>query len=275
MTVDGTSGRPARQSSATDPSGTVFDVQRYAIHDGGGIRTLVFLKGCPLRCPWCHNPEGQRKAPEVMRYADGSTKTAGRRWSVQELVRTVERDTIFYDESGGGVTVSGGDPLLQPDFLRAFLAACKARELRTAVETSGYAPWPHVERVLPFVDLWLYDLKLMDPERHRRWTGVANRRILDNLQRLNAAGARVIVRVPVVPGVNDDRENLEATARFVAGLGGVEEVHLLPYHRTALSKYERLGLPYALAQTPEPTAAEMEGYAAIVRGFALRTKVGG
>jgi len=255
--------------------GMVFDIQRYALHDGAGIRTLVFLKGCPLRCPWCHNPEGQQKRQQVMRYQDGSQKIAGRRVSVRDLVREVEKDTIFFDQSGGGVTISGGDPLLQPQFLMELLQACKGHDLRTAVETSGYARWEDVERIAPFVDLWLFDLKLMDPERHRRWTGVSNRRILANLRSLALRGASVIVRIPVVPGVNDDRENLEATGRFVRSLGTVGEVHLLPYHRAGLSKYERLGVAYSLEATPEPTAEEMAGLAAIVEACGLRTKIGG
>lgn len=255
--------------------GMVFDVQRYALHDGAGIRTLVFLKGCPLRCPWCHNPEGQQKRQQVMRYQDGSEKIAGRKVSVEQILREVEKDTIFFDQSGGGVTISGGDPLLQPTFLAELLRAFKGHELRTAVETSGYARWEDVARVAPFVDLWLYDLKLMDPERHRRWTGVSNRRILANLGRLAASGARVIVRIPIVPGVNDDQENLEATGRFVAGLGTIGEVHLLPYHRAALSKYERLSMPYSLGDTPEPTGEQMEELAAILQACGLRTKIGG
>ncbi len=255
--------------------GMVFDIQRYALHDGAGIRTLVFLKGCPLRCAWCHNPEGQQKRPQVLRYENGTEKIAGRRMRVDEVLREVEKDTIFYDESGGGVTFSGGDPLVQPGFLLELLKACKGHDLRTAVETSGYARWEDVAPVAPYVDLWLYDLKLMDPERHRRWTGVSNRRILSNLEQLAASGAHVIVRIPLVPGVNDDRQNLEATGRFVASLGSVGEVHLLPYHRAGMSKYERLGVDYTLGDTPEPAAEAMERLAAILQEWGVRTKIGG
>ncbi len=255
--------------------GMIFDIQRYALHDGAGIRTLVFLKGCPLRCPWCHNPEGQQKGQQVMRYEDGTEKVAGRRMGVEDVLREVEKYTIFYDQSGGGVTFSGGDPLLQPGFLRELLKACKAHDLSTAVETSGYARWEDVAEVAPLVDLWLYDLKLMDPERHRTWTGVSNRRILRNLEGLAAAGARLIVRIPVVPGVNDDRANLEATGRFVAQLDAIAEVHLLPYHRAGMSKYDRLGMDYTLDDTPEPGEEEMERLAAIVQESGVRTKIGG
>ncbi len=256
-------------------AGMIFDIQRYALHDGAGIRTLVFLKGCPLRCPWCHNPEGQEKQSQVMRYENGTEKVAGRRMRVDEVLREVEKDTVFYDESGGGVTFSGGDPLLQPGFLLALLKASKAHDLRTAVETSGYARWEDVEPLAPFVDLWLYDLKLMDDARHRKWTGVSNARIHENLRRLTTSGARVIVRIPLVPGVNDDRENLAATGRFVASLGAVGEVHLLPYHRAGMSKYERLGMPYTLGDTLEPPAEEMQRLAAILQEWGVRTKIGG
>jgi len=255
-------------------SGTIFDIQRYALHDGHGIRTLVFLKGCPLRCAWCHNPEGQERRPQVLRYADGEEKVAGRTATADEVLAEVERDTLFFDESGGGVTFSGGDPLMQPGFLLALLRAAKAHDLGTAVETAGYARWQDVDGVRPYVDRWLYDVKVFDDARHREWTGVSNRRILQNLRRLALAGARVTVRIPLVPGVNDDEANLLATGRFLLKLG-LDEVHLLPYHRAGLGKYERLGRAYALLDLREPSADEMARHAEVLERCGLKTRIGG
>ena len=303
-----------------DPTGVVFRIARYSVHDGPGIRTTVFLKGCPLRCLWCHSPESQRRPPELLVHpdrcigcgtcltvcphhaavridgrADGRSvpgpscvacgtcvascpqrarQVVGWRATVAQVLTEIEKDRSFYDESAGGVTFSGGEPLAQPGFLRALLAACRARDIRTAIETSGYAPRSAFAAIQPFVDLFLYDVKLMDDRRHRAATGVSNRRVLSNLQALVADGARPRLRIPLVPGVNDDADNLQAVGRFVRTLG-MNEVDLLPYHRAGLAKYARLNRPYLLADTPEPTTVDIDRAKDLFRQSGVSAHVGG
>lgn len=238
---------------------TLFDVQRYCVHDGPGIRTVVFMKGCPLRCLWCHNPEGLSPEPETV---DGILK--GRRVTISELVTEVLRDKPFFDESGGGVTVSGGEPLMQADFTAAFLAACRKAGLHTAIETCGESTWEKFRAVLEQSDLLLFDLKHMDSAEHRRLTGAPNERILSNLLKFRVEFATpLIVRIPVVPGFNDSEENIRRTTEFVAPLHP-QAVHLLPYNRLAQDKYERMGLPYQSGNLPVPPAAEMAKLKTIV-----------
>jgi pyruvate formate lyase activating enzyme len=228
--------------------GTLFDIKRFAIHDGPGIRTTVFLKGCPLRCPWCHNPEGQNPDPETVIRAipveDGSRpvpdKTIGRLMSVEEVVEEIEKDVLFFDESGGGVTFSGGEPLAQPEFLEALLDACKQRNLHTCLDTSGCAPSDVFGSLIDKVDLFLYDLKLMDDAEHQKYTGVSNRLTLENLKTLDDRGKDVVVRFLVIPGITDSQESVSATADFIASLKNVRDVSLLRYHRIATEKYRRL-----------------------------------
>jgi pyruvate formate lyase activating enzyme len=259
--------------------GVLFDIHRYALHDGPGIRTVVFLKGCALRCQWCHNPESQHPQPELMlhpvrciqcgtcydvcpqdaisevgtdwaRCTTCGTCTAacyaeareivGQEMTVDEVMAAILRDTAFYDESGGGVTFSGGEPLLQGDFLLALLRACKAHDLHTALDTCGYAPTETLNRVRDYVDLFLYDVKVLDDARHRAVTGVSNRRILEHLRLLNDHGHRVILRVPLVPGVNDDDETIREIGALARSLACVERIDVLPYHRIGIDKYGRL-----------------------------------
>ena len=298
--------------------GTIFDIQRFSIHDGPGIRTTVFFKGCPLRCWWCHNPESQAPARELMlreercidcleclqacengaiSQSDGSVSTAldkctscgnctqvcpsgareiiGREVTVPQVIEEVARDIIFYDQSGGGVTFSGGEPLLQPDFLGALLQECREREIHTAVDTSGCASFNVLNRICGDVDLFLYDIKLMDDERHRRYTGVSNGLILKNLQEISQRGHEIIVRVPVVPDVNDDEENICKLGDFVTSLAHRPQIDLLGYHKLGLEKYRRLRTAWNLPETQPPSAERMAEIAATLRGFGLRVTTRG
>jgi pyruvate formate lyase activating enzyme len=280
----------------------LFDLHRFAIHDGPGIRTTVFLKGCPLNCWWCHNPESQSLQPQKLVrasrciqccacveacpqhgitlesdgiYTDherctrcgecvavcyaGATEMVGYEADVATLMQTINSDRVFYDQSGGGVTISGGEPLSQPGFLKEMLQACKSSGIHTAVDTSGYTNWRNLEAILTNTDLFLYDLKQMDDNNHKHYTGVSNRLILGNLERLAKSGATIWIRLPLVPGINDSFENLHALLDFVKPLAGVQQINLLPYHNAAGQKYHGLGQQYLLedliAHTPQQLAA--------------------
>jgi len=236
-------------------SGVIFDIQHYAVHDGPGIRTLVFLKGCPLACAWCCNPESQRFEPEPRRLLDGTQELVGREASVAEVMARVAADKRFYENSGGGATFSGGEPLAQPAFLGGLLEACREAGIRSAVETCGYAPAADIARLEPLVDLFLYDIKIVDCRLHERWTGRGNETILENLRLLSGrCPAKVAVRTPVVPGATDSKDNLAAVASLCASLG-LREPQLLAYHSLGSQKYAGLGRKCALAQE----RAEPEG----------------
>ncbi|MCP5093966.1 MAG: glycyl-radical enzyme activating protein [Chloroflexi bacterium] len=298
------------------PTGIVFDTKRFSIHDGPGIRTTVFLKGCPLRCWWCHNPESQSSQPEVMLresrciscfacvgecpqgaisinetqvitdlsacircgdctdacYAE-ARELIGQTMTVAQVMDTVERDISFYDESGGGVTFSGGEPLLQRDFVAALLAECRAREIDTAVDTSGAVSWQTLDRVREHVNLFLYDLKLMDDVRHKKYTGVSNKLILENLKALSIHGHVIYLRVAIIPGINDDLDNLQQTATFAASLPQLAQVSLLPYHGTAVDKYQRINKPYQLTHIQSPTDARMAEIAHLFESYGLKVKI--
>lgn len=284
-----------------DATGVIFDIQRFSVHDGPGIRTTVFLKGCPLRCRWCHNPEGIFPEPELMFFEykciscgtcarvcpekaisfsseggkgkafprlerekctgcgvcaeacpSGAWRLVGKRITVGELISVLERDEVLYDRSQGGVTFSGGEPLFQPDFLFSALQACKERRIHTAVDTSGYAAPEVLTKIALLVDLFLFDLKPMDEEEHRRYTGVSNRIIHENLRALVRLGRPVVVRVPLIPGITDTERNIQALAGFLRELRhGIQGVDLLPYHDVA-EKYQRLGRIYGMPSLSRP-----------------------
>lgn len=245
---------------------TIFDIKRFAVHDGPGIRSTVFLKGCPLRCWWCHNPESQAPEPftiDIERKVNGrivhGKKTYGEYMEIEALMETLLRDRSFYEESGGGVTFSGGEPMMQFIELLELLKSSKRNELHTTLDTSGFAKREQFERVLEYTDLFLYDLKHMDPEDHKKYTGVDNGLIQSNADFLLSKGARVTFRIPVIPGVNSSREEVGRMVAFLKERGDLlHEVHLLPYHRIAENKYFRLRMKLQLPEVREPTKQLME-----------------
>jgi pyruvate formate lyase activating enzyme len=308
--------------------GLVADIDHFAIHDGPGIRTAVYLKGCPLHCIWCHSPETQSFFPELLYLSQkcnacglclstcaqsaispvceqspdskeaqicqvavdwekcthcaactavcytGALKMAGTWMTAEELVAQVGKDQPFYAASGGGVTLTGGEATSQPDFAREFLAGCHDMGIHTALETNGCASWQVYQQLLPVVDLFLYDIKHMDESSHRQLTGASNHLALSNLRRLAELQVQVIVRVPCIPGLNDDSGNIEATAAFMRQIG-LQIIHLLPYNSSAAAKYHWLGRDYSLQDQVTQSSEKMEGLAAICRSHGLIAQVEG
>jgi pyruvate formate lyase activating enzyme len=295
--------------------GIVTNVQRFSIHDGPGIRTTVFFKGCNLRCFWCHNPETLHREPELQVFpercigcgacleqceqqahvvVDGHRTfhrerciacgrcaetcyaeclvLVGEVRSVDEVVEEVLRDRPFYERSGGGITLSGGEPLLQLDFARDILARCKREGLHTAIETAANLPWRRIASILPLTDLVMVDIKLADSEAHRAATGVGNQRILENATRLGAQGTPLIVRTPVVPGVNAHADQITPIAAFVAGLPNLLYYELLPFHPMASGKYRSLGMDYRAEGLESPGKEQMEALAEAARGYGIEVK---
>lgn len=249
--------------------GLCFDTKRFALHDGPGIRTTIFLKGCPLRCAWCHNPESQ--AFGITEFKERGT-SVGRLESVDSLMAALLRDTPFFDESGGGVTFSGGEPLAHPEFLMALLDRCGELDIHRAVDTCGYAPRAVLLDVAKRTDLFLYDLKLAHDAEHVEYTGVDARQIQENLTALCATDVPIEVRIPVIPGISGTSENIMALGAFLIALPRRLPVRLLPYHRAAMDKYARFDMPPPLPDTPEPTQAHMHHLAAVLRSLELEIR---
>lgn len=298
-------------------TGLVFNTQNYSLHDGPGIRTTVFLKGCPLRCDWCHNPEsraaeseiawsearcircgqcsevcphsaaGRPASPEIDRQRclrcgqcvavcpTGARELVGRQRTVAEVLAEILQDRIFYDESGGGVTLSGGEPLMQPEFAVELLAACRVQGLHTAVDTCGYGRCEDLLALAAVTDLFLYDVKILDDDRHRQYTGASNVVILENLKALCQVRADVWIRVPVIPGFNDSARDVEAIAAWVASLGNIRRLHLLPYHALGRNKAERVGLVPDAAPAARPADDHLEDLAGRARACGLEVQIGG
>ncbi len=254
--------------------GYIFDIKRFAIHDGPGIRTTVFFKGCPLSCWWCHNPESQLMLPQVS-VGGVTSRTVGKKTTVVEVLKEIEKETIFFDESGGGVTFSGGEPLMQPVFLEALLDSCAELDIHTAVDTCGYAEEKVFRRIAEKADLFLYDLKIIDDDDHLRYTGVSNRLIIRNLQTLSRIGKTVYIRFPVIPGITATEKNLLAMAHFIGSLDSVTEVGLLPYHIAGSHKYKKIGIPDKMIGVPVPLEDELEHIAEVLGTSGLRINVGG
>ena len=230
-------------------TGFVFDIIKYSVHDGPGIRTTVFLKGCPLDCIWCHNPESKKLQPEttikitrnkLLKLSYSETKdVVGREVTVDEIMNEVSKDFMFYEQSGGGVTFSGGEPLMQPDFLLSLLQRCKEKDIHTAVDTSGYANYNVFKKIFPYTDLFLFDLKIMDEIEHNKYTGVSNKLILRNLTNLSETAKKIRIRIPLIPGITDTESNIGQIAGFLSQLKNISNIDLLPYNELSEGKNKK------------------------------------
>ena len=254
--------------------GRIFDIQKFSVHDGPGIRTIVFLKGCVLRCRWCCNPESQFYEIQQMQ-EKGKMKTVGRDVTVGEVLSEVLRDRPYYRRSGGGLTLSGGESLWQPDFACALLEAAHQNGINTALETTGFADPEVIERFIPHVDLFLMDIKHTDSKKHEEFTTRPNEKILQNAKLIAQKAKELIIRVPVIPGFNDTAQEIEGIAEFASSLPNVREIHLLPYHRMGQGKYEGLNRPYLMGDVPPPTAEKMDLLLKVCQGYGLITRLGG
>jgi pyruvate formate lyase activating enzyme len=264
--------------------GLVFSVKRYSIHDGPGIRVTFFMKGCPLSCWWCHNPEGISGEPEeiAMVHRVGEMEftrkeTAGEYYEVGDILSILEKERIFIESSNGGVTFSGGEPMMQFEFLLEALKACREAGYHTAVDTSGYFPSARLESILPYTSLFLFDLKHLDPGRHMEYTGVPNSVIINNLNMIIRSGAEVMLRIPVIPGINDDAEHLSVLKEFINNLepGSVRLINLLPFHKTGSAKYLKLKREYRLESVKQPTTTSMNELKEYFSDTGIKIKIGG
>lgn len=256
--------------------GRIFDIQKYSVHDGPGIRTIVFLKGCPLRCKWCCNPESQSGKVQTMTVA-GQPKVMGQDVTVEEVMAEVLKDSAHFRRSGGGLTLSGGECLLQPEFASALLQAAKANGITTAIETTGFASFDMIEdKILPFLDTVLMDIKHINPAKHKLFTGQSNEKILENAKKIaKIKGEHLIIRTPVVPTFNDTPEEILAISQFARSLPGVKQHHLLPYHRLGSDKYEGLGRDYLMSHIEPPTKEKMEELLTVAKTTGLHVQIGG
>lgn len=259
-----------------EQTGRIFDIQRYSIHDGPGIRTIIFLKGCFLRCRWCCNPESQEYKFQQLTQG-GKTRTVGKDVTVAEVMDEVRQDAIYYHRSGGGITLSGGECMAQPEFAEALLRAAHEYGYTTAIESTAFASREVIDRLLPHIDYFLLDVKHTDSEKHRAFCGQPNEKILENIRYIAENASNLIIRVPTVPTFNDTPEEIAAIARFADSLPLVKELHLLPYHRLGQDKYEGLGREYTLKHITPPTNEHMERLAEAARAAAprLHVQIGG
>lgn len=283
-------------------SGIVFNIQKFSVNDGPGIRTTVFLKGCPLKCIWCHNPESQSIKREIMYNAakcvnchlceskcnsgahlfedgvhlylrdkctacgecsvclSGALEIVGEEKSVDEVISEVLKDKVFYENSGGGMTLSGGEPMYQFEFAKALLEKARENSIHTAIETCGFAPSEHYKEILPLVDLFLFDYKESSPEKHREFTGVSNELILENLKLISSLGGKIVLRCPIIPGCNDTEAHLSAIADISNSVDGIIEINVEPYHPLGMNKSKMLGRDYALENLGFPDEKDVKGW---------------
>lgn len=296
--------------------GILFDIKKYAIHDGPGIRTTVFFKGCPLRCRWCHNPESWIKTPQItwkptlcthcgrcintcpneaITRQDGRITTSlekcslcgkcvsacpanarqitGRQWETEEVMEEILKDEIFYDQSGGGVTFSGGEPLMQPEFLKELLSKCRDMEIHTAVDTSAFADNDIIEQIQPLTNLFLCDIKHIDNDIHHKFTGVGNKIILVNIKKIAQSSSDLIIRIPLIPGFNDDEKNIRRTAEFINETGGISEIHLLAYNPGGLEKIKRISAETEQFESAQPDDEQIQRFSGILTLSGVRVKI--
>lgn len=296
---------------------TIINIQKYSVHDGPGIRTTVFFKGCPLKCWWCHNPESIDPQEEMMLCQDKCTSCGrcvkrcaqeaielkngdpfvdlekciscgkcaefciseakehvGRRVHVDELMLQIKKDMTFYEESGGGVTFSGGEPMMHSDFLREVLIRCRDLRINATVDTCGYTSWENFEKIAHMVDLFLYDLKIYDDEKHIKYTGVSNKLILENLKKLSDLGKNIYVRMPIIRGINDDDEHIDKSIDFLSSLN-ILQVNILPYHKLGMDKYDKLTMEYKLSGGEKPEAKRMTEIEEKFNAAGIKVKIGG
>lgn len=298
-------------------SGVVFDIKRFAIHDGPGIRTTIFFKGCPLSCWWCHNPEGISSAPELMYIKrkciacktcvancpsgaitlegkqlilnrklcsscgvcaemcpTGAIKLVGKQMSTEEILKELNKDILFFNQSQGGVTVSGGEPLMQVEFLKELLERLKHLKVHTVVDTCGYAERKSFELILPYVDLFLYDLKIVDDAKHKKYTGVSNEKIRENLEFLLQSEKSVLIRVPIVPAINDSEEDIEDLMDYLEHIGIKSNIHLLPFHNIS-EKYDMLGKKFKLTGELRASYEKISFIESKMKANGFHVKIGG
>jgi pyruvate formate lyase activating enzyme len=299
-------------------TGLIFNIQRFSVNDGPGIRTTVFFKGCPLHCSWCHNPESISSVREVALRADrciqcgdclaickngaiyrengsyvihreqclqcgecvdvcvaDARALVGKEMTVEEVMKEIRTDTSFFTQSGGGVTFSGGEPLLQYEFLLALLETCRLEEIHTTVDTTGFTSAAILKSIAENTDLFYYDLKSFNDAKHREYTGVSIQIILQNLKLLAAWDKKVIVRIPLIPSLNDDEENIRALGAFVASLQTIQEIHLLPYHRSGIDKYQRIGVEYTLASLAISNQEMLQSAERMLKQYVPHVTIGG
>ncbi len=262
--------------------GTIFDIKHYAIHDGPGIRQTIFFKGCPLSCWWCHNPESRSseiidliKEEVVGEQKVCVTETIGKKYSVIDVLKEIEKDIVFFEESGGGITLSGGEPLLQYEFVLELLKQCRKREIHTCVDTTGNVSGEKLRNIAEFTNLFLYDIKHVDDKQHIKYAGVSNKQIINNLIMLDEMGKDIWIRFPLIPGINDDESEILRLMELLSGLKNKYPIQLLPYHKIGSQKYEKFGIDYNMSDYKEPEQEHIESILKMFSDARFAASIGG